>query len=130
MPIDARNHDKGDGGGWIIDLYREGNVLRFVPQWNSLGRELVGQKILRFFSPTIDLVNKVILGGTLTNWPATRNKQGQVLLRPIELALGMFELGGSMEGFAVIKVGEVECCLLYTSPSPRDGATSRMPSSA
>ena len=22
------------------------------------------------------------------------------------------------------------CCLLYTSPSPRDGATSRMPSSA
>ena len=24
----------------------------------------------------------------------------------------------------------VELCLLYTSPSPRDGATSRMPSSA
>ena len=24
----------------------------------------------------------------------------------------------------------VEPCLLYTSPSPRDGATSRMPSSA
>ena len=26
--------------------------------------------------------------------------------------------------------GEQEGCLLYTSPSPRDGATSRMPSSA
>ena len=25
---------------------------------------------------------------------------------------------------------EVTACLLYTSPSPRDGATSRMPSSA
>ena len=24
----------------------------------------------------------------------------------------------------------IDCCLLYTSPSPRDGATSRMPSSA
>ena len=24
----------------------------------------------------------------------------------------------------------ITCCLLYTSPSPRDGATSRMPSSA
>ena len=24
----------------------------------------------------------------------------------------------------------ISCCLLYTSPSPRDGATSRMPSSA
>ena len=26
--------------------------------------------------------------------------------------------------------GEVETCLLYTSPSPRDGLLSRMPSSA
>ena len=29
-----------------------------------------------------------------------------------------------------VKAGEVVTCLLYTSPSPRDGATSRMPSSA
>ena len=28
------------------------------------------------------------------------------------------------------KVQEIIDCLLYTSPSPRDGATSRMPSSA
>ena len=27
-------------------------------------------------------------------------------------------------------LGEYKACLLYTSPSPRDGATSRMPSSA
>ena len=27
-------------------------------------------------------------------------------------------------------VGVLTACLLYTSPSPRDGATSRMPSSA
>ena len=27
-------------------------------------------------------------------------------------------------------VGESGCCLLYTSPSPRDGLLSRMPSSA
>ena len=26
--------------------------------------------------------------------------------------------------------GQLDACLLYTSPSPRDGATSRMPSSA
>ena len=30
--------------------------------------------------------------------------------------------------FAV--VGRINCCLLYTSPSPRDLSTSRMPSSA
>ena len=28
------------------------------------------------------------------------------------------------------KVSEFKCCLLYTSPSPRDGLLSRMPSSA
>ena len=28
------------------------------------------------------------------------------------------------------KIGEIEICLLYTSPSPRDLSTSRMPSSA
>ena len=27
-------------------------------------------------------------------------------------------------------VADLECCLLYTSPSPRDGLLSRMPSSA
>ena len=30
----------------------------------------------------------------------------------------------------VTEYGQFNCCLLYTSPSPRDGATSRMPSSA
>ena len=31
---------------------------------------------------------------------------------------------------AEYKKGEIEGCLLYTSPSPRDGLLSRMPSSA
>ena len=34
------------------------------------------------------------------------------------------------KGKGIKFVGEVIRCLLYTSPSPRDGATSRMPSSA
>ena len=33
-------------------------------------------------------------------------------------------------GNAFINVDPIYICLLYTSPSPRDGATSRMPSSA
>ena len=32
--------------------------------------------------------------------------------------------------FQEFDLGECTDCLLYTSPSPRDGATSRMPSSA
>ena len=30
----------------------------------------------------------------------------------------------------VVEMGQVGSCLLYTSPSPRDGLLSRMPSSA
>ena len=48
-------------------------------------------------------------------------------------------MGGLSQGKAIIsKVNDVNCyhmtgnvtCLLYTSPSPRDGLLSRMPSSA
>lgn len=91
LPIDARDHDKGDGAGWIVDCEAAGEKLRFVPKWTELGLELVGKSIRRFFSATIDLANKVILGGTLTNWPATRAPNGRVLLRPIELSEGGLE---------------------------------------
>ena len=34
------------------------------------------------------------------------------------------------QGLAGVSASQVEICLLYTSPSPRDLSTSRMPSSA
>ena len=35
-----------------------------------------------------------------------------------------------IDGKALTEFGRFPCCLLYTSPSPRDGLLSRMPSSA
>ena len=40
-----------------------------------------------------------------------------------------FEINPKVEDIKVIQ-REVKVCLLYTSPSPRDGLLSRMPSSA
>ena len=40
--------------------------------------------------------------------------------------IGRYHAPGSLEGWIVLKTD----CLLYTSPSPRDLSTSRMPSSA
>ena len=47
------------------------------------------------------------------------------------LKMGEFKEGTvGREGAIEAASGEVESCLLYTSPSPRDGLLSRMPSSA
>jgi hypothetical protein len=85
LPIDAQGHDKGDGAGWIVGVELVEGVIRLVPKWTEIGRELISKGIRRFFSATIDVSNKVVLGGTLTNWPATRDENNRVMLRPIEL---------------------------------------------
>ena len=41
-----------------------------------------------------------------------------------------FCAGADMDGLAATSEGKSQSCLLYTSPSPRDGLLSRMPSSA
>lgn len=87
LPIDARGHEGGDGAGFIVDVELVDGVIRFTPVWTKIGVELVGEKIRRWFSATIDTLRNLAIGGTLTNWPATRdNKTGEILLRPIELA--------------------------------------------
>lgn len=87
LPIDASNHDKGDGAGWIVDVTLENNRVRVFPKWTEIGLDLISKGIRRFFSATVDTTRKVIMGGTLTNWPASRDhKSGLILLRPVELA--------------------------------------------
>lgn len=87
LPIDANNHDKGDGAGYIVNVEQQGDLIRVFPTWTEIGVELIGKKIRRWFSATVDTAHKVILGGTLTNWPATRDRvSGKMLLRPIELS--------------------------------------------
>ena len=53
-----------------------------------------------------------------------------VILSAARTPLGRFM--GELSPFAAHKLGShvIGACLLYTSPSPRDGLLSRMPSSA
>lgn len=99
LPIDAHDHENGDGSGWIVGAELEANRIRLLPKWTDIGVDLVKRGIRRFFSATVDTVNQVILGGTLTNWPATRDPQGKVMLRPIELAQmpGTYQLADAAE---------------------------------
>lgn len=98
LPIDARQHDKGDAAGWIIEA-TEGQVtdtagqqiaaVTLVPEWTDLGADLLKRRIQTNFSPTVNLTDKVIVGGSLTNWPATVDAAGVPLLAAVELAQGM-----------------------------------------
>lgn len=92
LPIDANNHENGDGAGWIVGVElgsnNFGEVVRITPRWTEIGLELLKKGIRRFFSPTVDIAQKIILGGSLTNWPASRNTAGVIMLRPIELGDG------------------------------------------
>ena len=88
LPIDQDAHDHMGGAGWIIGMELDSarNVIVFTVNWTEIGLELISKNIRRFFSPSVDIQNKVILGGSLTNYPATRDAAGRILLRPVELS--------------------------------------------
>ena len=55
----------------------------------------------------------------------------QIRKRPSEFARGQNgSLDSEVSQTAISNIAEANICLLYTSPSPRDGLLSRMPSSA
>lgn len=101
LPVDARQHDKGEAAGWIVDA-SEGEVedsdgaavpvIMLAAEWTKLGIELLRDRIMANFSPTVDLREKVIRGGSLTNWPASVDASGAPLFPAVELALGLYRL--------------------------------------
>ena len=94
LPIDAQKHDKGEAAGWIVsaelgEVTDSGGdsipAIYLAAEWTSLGVRLLSDKILTNFSPTVDLTNKTIRGGSLTNWPASVDAKGVPLFNAVEL---------------------------------------------
>ena len=94
FPIDQRGHYHEDAAGFITDAELDGNIVRLSVRWNETGKYLISEELERYVSPSIDLEQKVIVGGSLTNWPATRTKDHKILLRPVELSANMKALDG------------------------------------
>jgi len=94
LPIDLEAHNHKGGAGWIVGLELDSarKVIRFLVNWTEKGIDLIKGNLSRFFSPSVDTENKMILGGSLTNWPASRNAKGQILLRPVELSQSIKEI--------------------------------------
>jgi Mu-like prophage I protein len=94
LPIDTQKHNHLGGAGWItgLELDKARNIIRFMVNWTEEGIRLIKNNLSRFFSPSVDIENKVIIGGSLTNYPATRSANGQLILRPIELSQTLKEI--------------------------------------
>jgi len=101
LPIDQQNHEEDDAAGWVVGAELEGDLIRLVVRWTEKGIDVISKKLRKYFSANLDLVHKVIQGGSLTNWPATRDiETGFTLLRPVELAhlsQDVFMLGESLD---------------------------------
>ena len=99
LPIDMDGHDHKGGAGWIVDVVREGDLLRFIPKWTEAGQKIIREGVRRFFSPSFDAENKVIIGGSMTNYPASRDDMRRLKLRPVELSETMFTAEYDDDGF-------------------------------
>jgi hypothetical protein len=73
-------HEKREAAGWLKKLWREGETLLGIPEWNSLGEQLIGDKIYQYLSATIDMVGQFIKTISLVNTPAVKG------LKPVALA--------------------------------------------
>lgn len=98
LPIDARKHEKGEAAGWITGatlgkiVDSAGTMLDAIyltAEWTALGVQLIGDRIMTNFSPTVDLISKTIRGGSLTNWPASVDSAGIPLFPAVELCAGV-----------------------------------------
>ena len=68
------------------------------------------------------------LGITKSSW-AMYERDERVPRDEVKIRIAKF-FGKSVEELFYTQIEHYMCCLLYTSPSPRDYAASRMPSSA
>ena len=81
VPIDVK-HEKAEAAGWVQGLRKAGNRLLASIEWNALGRQLVGEKVYRYLSASIERAGRVIKTISLVNFPAVKG------LRPVELEEG------------------------------------------
>ena len=82
VPIDVE-HKRAEAAGWVTKVWRDGDRLLASVNWNELGERMVGERIYRYMSATIDLARRVLKSISLVNFPAVKG------LRPVELSEGV-----------------------------------------
>ena len=80
-------------------------------------------------TPSVTVLNNSITA--IKSVPLTANQTKELLTQPLIVEGGKtFTVQSSTTDLFDVAISYLNICLLYTSPSPRDGLLSRMPSSA
>lgn len=88
FPIDQRNHSHAEAAGFFNNIRLGDNgKVQLAVIWNEAGKGLIQTNTFRYFSPTFDTEEKVILGGSLVNYPAFRSQKHELQLSPVEAGL-------------------------------------------
>jgi phage I-like protein len=118
VPIDIQ-HERAEAAGWIKKIYLEDGRLLALPDWNELGKRLVKERIYRYLSATIDMVQKAIKSVSLVNFPAVKG------LKPVELSEGVYSFQAD-EGWLDALVARIATVLKeafgLTPEAPPEGA--------
>ena len=72
----------------------------------------------------LEVVEQAAIASAKLTGLGQKDEADAAAVEAMRLRMGKIEMKGK------IVIGEGESCLLYTSPSPRDSLSSRMPSSA
>ena len=119
--------------GTVGILYNKTMVDGPVDSWSILWDEKYADNILMQDSVRDAFMVALKLNGYSMNSvnPEELNaaKESLIAQKPLVQAYVIDQVRDKMIGNEAA-IGVIYSCLLYTSPSPRDGATSRMPSSA
>ena len=98
LPIDAKGHNHGEAAGWITGVKRSKEinsngedvpVLKFDAKWTELGVHVLSERLVTNFSPEFYTDEKVIVGGSLTNWPATMDENKVPIFSAVQLSKGV-----------------------------------------
>ena len=89
--------------------------IHILIQWRKDGDKTIAGLAVADGVPTLHMWESMMTGVALTTF------KGRLMTLATE---------ARAEAAEVTRQGEITACLLYTSPSPRDGLLSRMPSSA
>ena len=138
FPIDATTGGPGigwDSVGVLFGLALLGEVLEFVAGAAGAAKQGASRRAIALSlvgSFVVSLVGAVLLGGLASNnkYSLLGGLRSAAQMVSYEVPLGLSVVTGLMVAGTLSMQGIIYSCLLYTSPSPRDGLLSRMPSSA